>query len=107
MTPAITVRRGDLYLSSEIYESYFAGLTGVVLQRRGVDLLMLPVRHPPSGGYLLKHRNARGDRVVSAGDFFRAQEIENHTEIQAPIRRDTSEAGLLLGNIFGQERERT
>lgn len=100
MNAIVTVKRGGLYLSKEIVDRYFAGLEGVVLQRRGADLAVLPVRHAPSGGYLLKRRNAVGDRVVSAADFFRAHGIDDAIELQAPTRWDSAIAGLCAAGVF-------
>ena len=65
----MTVKRGSLYLAREVYDRYFAGLEAVILLRRDDDLLILPVRHAASGGYLLKLRNGAGDRVVERAGF--------------------------------------
>ena len=75
----VTVKRGSLYLDRALYDRYFPGLEAVILLRRDKGLLILPVRHTASGGYLLKLRNGAGDRVVSAPDFFREQGIEDGT----------------------------
>ena len=100
MSATVTVARGNLYLSRTVCESYFEGLDGIVLQRRADDLLVLPVRHAASGGYVLKYRNARGDRVVSAADFFRIHGLDDERELQAPARWDRSAAALLVPGVF-------
>ena len=66
---------GRLYITRETCDRHFPGLATVILLRQDDDLLVLPVRHAASGGYVLKLRNAAGDRVVSAADFFRDQGI--------------------------------
>jgi hypothetical protein len=100
MTAAVTLGRGSLHLSLEIYRAHFAGLEGVILQRRGDDLLILPVRNAPSGGFLLKVRNARGDRIVCAADFFRSQGIEDDVETELTMRWDPAVAGLRADAVF-------
>ena len=100
MNVGVTVRRGNVYLSKETYECYFAGLDGAILQRRGDDLLVLPVRHAPSGGYLLNRRNAAGDRVVSAVDFFRLHQIDEDFELHPETQWDPAAAGLCARGVF-------
>jgi hypothetical protein len=77
-------RRGRLYLAAETYERYFPGIGTVILLRRERDLLVLPVRHAAAGGYVMKQRNAAGDRVIDGADFFRdhglGENIEWHGE---------------------------
>jgi hypothetical protein len=102
MSPAstVTVKRGSLYLGREVYNRYFAGLEGVILLRRDNDLLILPVRHAASGGYLLKLRNGAGDRVVSAPDFFREQGIEEGEELNLDVAWSAEESALCSSNVF-------
>ncbi|WP_119458730.1 hypothetical protein [Rhodospirillaceae bacterium SYSU D60014] len=100
MTSGVTVTRGSLYLPKEVYDRYFAGVEAVVLQRRSEDLMVLPVRHAPAGGYLLKRRNARGDRVVSAPEFFRSQGVDDDREIDSTIQWDAAASALLAGGLF-------
>jgi len=96
----VTVKRGSLYLDRALYDRYFSGLEAVVLLRRDNGLLILPVRHAASGGYLLKLRNGAGDRVVSAPDFFREQGIEDGTELEIPVVWSTEQAGLWSPDAF-------
>ena len=103
MTTAVRVARGSLHLTKEVYDRYFMGLDAVVLQRRGADLLVLPVRHTPAGGYVLKHRNARGDRVAVAADFFRAHGFDDERERHAATRWDDAASGLLADGIFEED----
>jgi hypothetical protein len=106
MNAAVTLGRGSIYLSDETYRRHFAGLEGVILQRRGDDLLILPVRHAPSGGFLLKVRNARGDRIVCAADFFRSQGVEDDVELELTVQWDTAVAGLRAGGVFTMSPDR-
>lgn len=100
MSATVTVARGNLYLSRTVCECYFEGLDAIVLQRRADDLLVLPVRHAAAGGYVLKYRNVRGDRVVSAADFFRSHGLGDDSELHAPAQWDTSAAALLVAGVF-------
>lgn len=100
MNATVTVKRGSVYLPKGVYERYFAGLEGVALQRAGDDLIVLPVRHAPSGGYLLKRRNAIGDRVVSAADFFRAHGVEDERELHPETSWDVTASGLRASGVF-------
>ncbi len=90
----ITIRRGSLLLSAADCARFFCGLEAVVLLREGRDLLVLPVRHVASGGYVLKLRNSAGDRVVAAADFFRANGVGDEDELQLTARWDAQRVGL-------------
>jgi hypothetical protein len=96
----VTVSRGGLYVSRQLYETHFAGRCSVVLLRRDDDLLVLPVHDAAAGGYLLKLRNAAGDRVVHAADFFRAQDVDDGTELQLEASWNDAAAGLLVCSAF-------
>jgi hypothetical protein len=97
---SVTVKRGSLYLAREVYDRYFPQLDAVILLRRDDDLLILPVRHTASGGYLLKLRSAAGDRVVSAPDFFREQGIEEDREICLTVAWSPEKAALCAVDAF-------
>ena len=100
MTDQVTIARGSVYLSSEIYQRHFAGLAAVILLRRGYDLAILPVRHAAAGGYLLKRRNAKGDLVVNAGDFLRFQGIPDDAKFTFAASWDPSLSGLVACGAF-------
>ena len=91
----ISLKRGALYVTSDIYDRYFAGLEAVILLRRDRDLCILPVRHLAAGGYLLKLRNKAGDRVVNAPDFLREQGIDEEVALELPVVW-SSERGALV-----------
>ena len=94
------LKRGGLYISRAIYDRYFAGLQTVILLRRENDLLILPVRHPAGGGYLLKLRNGAGDRVVNAPDFFREHGVDDDVERELGVVCAPEVAGLLAAGAF-------
>jgi len=97
---SVSVRRGALHFSGEIYERYFSGLDNVVLLRDGAHLVILPVRNPGAGGYVIKVRNSRGDRTVSAEDFFRDAGIADSIERTLTARWDERRAALVANTVF-------
>jgi hypothetical protein len=97
---SVQVRRGGLYLSSATCDRYFTGLESVILLRRNDDLVILPVRHAASGGYLLKRRNGAGDRVVFAPDFFREQGMDDESTCEFFAHWDSEQAALVAKDMF-------
>ena len=98
--PILTVRRAALHFSRETYERYFAGLDSLILLRDGDDLVVLPVRHQAGGGYVIKLRNASGDRTVDAADFFRDNGIDDAIEMTLPSTGSDARAALIAKNTF-------
>jgi hypothetical protein len=96
----ISLKRGALYVTSDIYHRYFAGLEAVILLRRDRDLCILPVRHAAAGGYLLKLRNKAGDRVVHAPDFFREHGIDDNIELELSAVWSRESAALIAAGAF-------
>ena len=99
-TCVITVRRGALHFTREIYERFFNKLDNVILLRDGNDLMVLPVRHRASGGYVIKLRTGAGDRTVTAADFFRDNGIEDSIEMTLPATWSDGRAALVVRNAF-------
>jgi hypothetical protein len=95
----VSIRRGALYLQHDVCDLYFAAIDGVVLLRREADLFILPVRHAAAGGYLLKRRNAAGDRVVHAPDFFMEQGLRDE-ELSRMGQWDQAHAALIVPGLF-------
>lgn len=103
MTPTcdcVQVRRGGLYLSAQICQRHLPGLEAVILMRKSVDLVILPVRHAASGGYLLKRLNVAGDRVVFAPDFFRSNGLNDDIDRNILVAWDAEQAALVAEAVF-------
>lgn len=100
---SIALKRGALYLSRDVCERYLAGLNTVILLRRENDLLILPVRHAAAGGYLLKVRNAAGDRMVDGVDFFRANDAYSADARVLAIAWSTELAALRAADAFASK----
>lgn len=99
-TYEITLSRGSLYLTAEIYQRYFTNLSAVILLRRNDDLLIMPVMHAAAGGYLLKLKNAAGDRVVNAMDFFREQGFDENHNCTFQVVWSSEQAALRAEKAF-------
>lgn len=69
------LKDGNLYLDSDLYETYFKSIDSVVLLRKEDEFLLMPVQQA-GGGLLLKILNAKGDRVVHAVEFFQNHGID-------------------------------
>jgi len=96
----LSVSRGSLLLGEADYARHFGGLQAVVLLRDGSDLLVLPVRHAASGGYVLKLRNSAGDRAVAAADFFRANGIQDGEQHDLTATWDEGRGALRALSVF-------
>jgi len=79
---------------------YFSGLESVVLLRKDNNLLILPVRHAASGGYLLKIRNKAGDRIVNAPDFYRSQGLDDDVSLVFTVSWRTQKMALAIEAAF-------
>ncbi len=99
-TATVTLKRGALYLTYDVYDRYFAGLETVILLRRDRDLCILPVKHAAAGGYLLKLRNTVGDRVVNAPDFFRECGIDESIALELPATWSSAHGALVAVGVF-------
>ena len=94
------VSAGNLHLSREACERYLAGAEGVALLKRDDQVLVAPLTRESGGGLLLKVRNARGDRVVHAQEFFRANGfVEEFVAHRVAMTWDDSVAALVLSGI--------
>lgn len=95
---------GRLYIAREAADRHFTGIGTVILLRQNRDLLVLPVQHAASGGYVLKIRNAAGDRVVNGADFFRYNEIPDNFEWNGAVQWCDVQGGLRLYEFFLMQR---
>jgi hypothetical protein len=92
--PTVRIRNGSLYLSLELYRTYFSGLESVILLRQPEKILIMPVMHSGGGGILIKIRNARGDRVVHAQEFFREHGLDESIDQVLDARWNSETAAL-------------
>ncbi len=75
----IEVRAGRVHIPIEVYERALPGCPALALLVRDGQWLLLPLLGG-AGGLQIKIRNARGDRVVEAQEFFRGQGLEDTDE---------------------------
>jgi hypothetical protein len=93
----IAVARGNLYLSLELYETYFSGVDCVALSPHPEGALIIPLIRQSAGGLLLKIRNLRGDRVIHAQEFWRQNGFaESFDERRRNTRWLSDRAALLV-----------
>jgi hydrogenase maturation protease len=96
----VSVARGNLYLSRATHDAYLADADSVALRAREHEILILPLRRESAGGLLLKQRNARGDRVIHAREFFRAHELPEDVEPRSvPASWSRSDAALVVSGL--------
>lgn len=94
------IARGNIYLSSELVETYFKNIASVALIDDTGGILIFPLIQDSAGGQLLKVRNLRGDRVVHAQEFFRTKGYaENEEEVECTVRWVTEKAALLIEGV--------
>ncbi|MDJ0942224.1 MAG: hypothetical protein QNJ30_02080 [Kiloniellales bacterium] len=96
MTARVDVRQGSVYLSAEVYETYFAGVRAVIVLIRDGSLQVLPVRQMAAGGCLLKIRNAAGDRVAAAPDVFQAKGLAEWCGVGLNARWSSEQSALVI-----------
>lgn len=96
----ILVAHGNLYLSREICDTYFRGVVAVALLLRGQDVLIVPLTPQSGGGILLKQKNARGDRVIHAQEFFRDKGLlEDFEPRTAAVSWSSESAALVVSGL--------
>lgn len=94
------VSHGNLYLSRETCEAHLRGAPGVALLQRDGRVLIVPLAPDSAGGLLLKVRNARGDCVVHAQEFFRQHGyLEDFVERRCALRWDAAVAALVVEGL--------
>ena len=75
----VQLRDGRLHIPGEVYERVLLNCPSLALLARDGRWQLLPL-FGGAGGLLIKIRNARGDRVVEAQEFFRSQGFEQGHE---------------------------
>lgn len=94
--PDVWLQNGRLHLSSAAYEQYLQHCHAVGLLERDGRWLLLPLLGG-AGGLQVKLRNARGDRVVEAQEFFRSQGFEDSPERRLlQLHADPEQGGLRI-----------
>ena len=94
------VAAGNLHLAREACERYLPGIESVALLNRDGAVLIVPLTRESGGGLLLKVRNARGDRVIHAQEFFRTHGYaEDFTPCRVPMQWDEAAAALVLSDV--------
>jgi hydrogenase maturation protease len=86
------LRDGRLHLSKAICDRWLAACTSVALLDRDGQWWLIPLV-AGAGGLQLKQRNARGDRVVEAQEFFRQHGLEDSPEPRRVVLRFDPERG--------------
>jgi len=103
----VSVARGNFYLSREICETYLPGVLSVALLVRDEEVMIVPLIGQSVGGLLLKQRNARGDRVIHAQEFFRSRNLPEELEARTvPVRWSREAAALVVSDLLVDVRVR-
>ncbi len=89
----MTLNNGNLYLNSDLCDTYFKSIDSVALLRKNSKFLLVPVQQA-GGGLLLKIRNVKGDRVVHAIEFFQSHGIETNKPITLDVEWNSDYAAL-------------
>jgi hypothetical protein len=98
----IIVAQGNFYLPREICDTYLRGVVSVALLLRGNDVLIVPLTPQSGGGLLLKQKNARGDRVIHAQEFFRDKGLlEDFEQRVVAVAWSSEKAALVVTGLQG------
>lgn len=92
----IRIDKGNLYLDAEIYSLYFAGHETIALLQRENGFCILPVHSQASGGRLMKLRNSKGDRVITATDFLEQCSVGYDQEVLCSAKWDSNLSALFV-----------
>jgi hypothetical protein len=96
----IAVARGNFYLPREICDTYLPGVAAVALVAREDEVLIVPLTQQSAGGLILKQRNARGDRVIHAQEFFRSKNLPEEFESRTiPVYWSQDSAALVVSGL--------
>lgn len=99
-SPEVSVVRGNFYLSREICDTYLPGVVSVALVLRDDEVMIVPLMGQSAGGLLLKQRNARGDRVIHAQEFFRNKDLAEEFELRTvPVHWCRDSAALVVSEL--------
>ena len=73
--PSVTLKNGNLYIDSTVYDTYLKSADSVVLINKDAKCYLMPVQQM-AGGLLMKIMNAKGDRVINAVEFLQSNHID-------------------------------
>jgi hypothetical protein len=94
------VSAGNLYLSRETCDAVLPQARAVALLLREGRVLIVPLQPDSAGGLLLKVRNAHGDRVIHAQEFFRQNGyVEDFVERRCPLSWDSALSALVVEDL--------
>ncbi len=96
----VVLKRGALCFSKSDIDRFFPGIDAVVLLRDGDALVILPVVAAAAGGYLLKQRNLKGDRIAHAAGFLRGFGIDDEPERSCTAGWSAERAALVIPAFF-------
>lgn len=96
----ISFARGNFYLPREICDTYLPGVISVALLLRNDEVMIVPLAGQSAGGLLLNQRNARGDRVIHAQEFFRNKALPEEFELRTvPVHWSRDSAALVVSGL--------
>ena len=80
--------------------TYLPGIQAVALLDRDDRVLIVPLTSESGGGLLLKFRNAHGDRVIHAQEFFRENGyLEDFQSRRFPVHWSDESAALVVQDL--------
>ena len=88
----VWLQNGRLHLTSAAYDRYMDSCSIAALLACDDAWLLLPFR-VGAGGSQIKLRNTRGDRVIEAQEFFRAQGLEDSAQLRRVCLHHAPEQG--------------
>ncbi len=91
------------FRAEAVAEAGFDALESCALLREGEDLWLLPLRDGRHGGLLFKRRNAHGDRVVEAMEFFRRHGLAAAAPRRLRFLWCSRRAAYVARNVFAKE----
>ena len=93
--PGITLKNGNLYIDSDVYDTYLGCADSIVLIHKESKYYLMPVQQM-AGGLLMKVINAKGDRVVNATEFLQNNYMETNDVRLIDAKWDQELSALLL-----------
>jgi len=92
---SIILKNGNLYIDSDVYDTYFNSADSVVLIHRESNYFLMPVQQM-AGGLLMKIINTKGDRVVNAIEFLQHNKVDSNEARTIEVKWDQNYSALSL-----------